>query len=385
MKLDRNEIAGSLGDLGTFTVFLIGTVTILGMDPGAILIFAGLFNIATGIAFNLPLAVQPMKAIGIIAISNNLSTSEIAAAGILMGAILLLISSTNLLSKLFMRIPKSVIRGIQLGLGMLFFKVGMEMIASTNPVSKSYLIAAIAFIIGFLLFENKKIPAALGIFGIGVFAMLFSTKNFPLQPSIYIPSFLIPNWNSLLVAGWALVIPQLPLTIVNSLIATTILIQDYFPKTEKANIDRIALSVGIMNLISCPFGAMPMCHGSGGLAAQYKFGARTGGSVVFLGAIKLLLGLFFASNVLFFAKSFPMSVLGVMMIFGGIELATHVRDIVKYEEAFIMLLVAGIGIMVDVAFAFIAGLAISYYWKLSIQIKNKNRKKLGAGIGKVEL
>jgi len=35
-----------------------------------------------------------------------------------------------------------------------------------------------------------------------------------------------------------------------------------------------------MNLTSVPFGGFPMCHGSGGLAAQYRFGARTGGQTL---------------------------------------------------------------------------------------------------------
>ena len=50
-RLDRHEIAGSLGDLGTFLPLLVGMAAENGLDFAAALFFAGLFNVITGLTF----------------------------------------------------------------------------------------------------------------------------------------------------------------------------------------------------------------------------------------------------------------------------------------------------------------------------------------------
>jgi hypothetical protein len=66
---------------------------------------------------------------------------------------------------------------------------------------------------------------------------------------------------------------QLPLTSLNSCIAVTQLAQQLFPQRLQKDGWRwrpgpVAVSVGLMNLVGCWWGAFPCCHGSGGLAAQ---------------------------------------------------------------------------------------------------------------------
>ena len=75
-----------------------------------------------------------------------------------------------------------------------------------------------------------------------------------------------------------------------------------------------------MNLVGGWFGAMPVCHGSGGLAAQYRFGARSGASIIILGSVKIVLGLLFASSLVALLGKFPRSLLGIMVIAAGLEL-----------------------------------------------------------------
>lgn len=84
----------------------------------------------------------------------------------------------------------------------------------------------------------------------------------------------------------------------------------------------VCISVGLINLFFCPFGSMPNCHGAGGLAAQHRFGARHGTSVVFLGICKILLAIFFGKSALTLLDAFPVSILGVMLAIAGLELAT---------------------------------------------------------------
>lgn len=367
IRFDRNEIAGSLGDLGTFIVFLVGVVTISGMNPSPILVFSGIFNIFNGFIFGLPMATQPMKAIGIIAISNKLPSTTIIAAGFLMGLIILVLSMTRVISKINNYVPNCVVRGIQLGLGLIFLKTGADLIMSTGNLSgyDSYLTALLAATTGFILLNNKKIPAALVIFGIGVLLMLPNFKS-SISWDLYSPIIFIPDTGSFLSASYLLVIPQLPLTILNSLIATAALVKDYYPKqAERANIDKIGFNMGLMNLLTMPFGAMPMCHGAGGLAAQHRFGARTGGSVIFLGIVKLLLGLFFGGSVLLLSRSFPVSILGTMIIFGGLELATHIKSVTSHKEVIVMLIVAVTSFAINMASGFLAGMILSYFWKFN--------------------
>ena len=119
----------------------------------------------------------------------------------------------------------------------------------------------------------------------------------------------------------------------------------------------MAVSVGIMNLIGCWFGGMPMCHGSGGLAGQYRFGARTGGSVVILGIGKLILGLFFGASAMILLAAYPLSVLGVMLLFAGIELARPARDQRTAPGIAVMLLTTTAIVVLNTLIGFVIGIA----------------------------
>ncbi|KAL4420409.1 hypothetical protein ABPG75_010065 [Micractinium tetrahymenae] len=120
-------------------------------------------------------------------------------------------------------------------------------------------------------------------------------------------------------------LPQLALTSFNSVISVTQLAGELFPDRPTSP-DKVAFSVGAMNLAGCWFGAMPCCHGSGGLAAQVRFGARRGAAPIFLGLLKLALGLLFGSSLLSLLKSFPSPLLGAMLVFAGIQLAACGRS-----------------------------------------------------------
>lgn len=204
---------------------------------------------------------------------------------------------------------------------------------------------------------RTRIPSALILFLIGlIFALvlMFGTSAGEHLPQPYVvgghypDTVIVPNptqfLNGFLNAG----LGQLPLTALNSVIALCALIDDLFPK-KHATSSNVAMSVGIMNLIGCWFGAMPVCHGSGGLAGQYRFGARSEVSVILLGASKLLLGILFGSSLIGLLQLFPTSILAVMLFISGVELGCAARsvndfeqdDVRKRENFTIMLLTAG--------------------------------------------
>ena len=107
-----------------------------------------------------------------------------------------------------------------------------------------------------------------------------------------------------------------------------------------------------------------MCHGAGGLAAQYRFGARTGGSVVMLGAAKMTLAVLFGGSLLAWLHQYPQSVLGVLLLFSGIELALVCRDQRARADLAGMVLTAGVCMAANTAAGFILGwmLALFTLW-----------------------
>ena len=203
------------------------------------------------------------------------------------------------------------------------------------------------------------------IFGIGLIALFASDSSLVSKIRFgfdwTLPSLLNPqDWKTGLLLG---AIPQIPLTTLNSVIAVCALSADLFPD-RPAGPRRVATSVGLMNLLCCPFGAMPMCHGAGGLAAQYRFGGRTGGSVVILGVGKMALALLFGGSLLVWLQAYPRSVLGVLLIFSGLELAMVCRDQTAKVDFFVMIFTAGACLAVNTAVGFGVGwvMAILLIW-----------------------
>ncbi|KAL4895500.1 hypothetical protein BDV59DRAFT_174034 [Aspergillus ambiguus] len=342
-----SEISGSLGDLGTFLPIAIALAVNDTVSLSSTLIFSGIFNILTGLFFGIPLPVQPMKAIAAVAIARSFTNGAIAAAGIFVAACIFIFSVTGILRWFANVIPIPVIKGIQVGAGLsLIIASCGNMLSSLGWVHPSWAdnrIWAIAAFI-FLVITNvyRKVPYALVVFIVGlVFAIIRSAVASKL-PSIefWHPFVVVPSPHEWSVGALDAGIGQIPLTTLNSIVAVVHLAADLLPNVHTPSITSIGLSVAGMNLLGCWFGAMPVCHGSGGLAAQYRFGARSGASVVFLGLFKLVIGVFFGESLVGLLKRFPSSMLGVMVIAAGLELlsvgeslnTTAARDLVKLHN-----------------------------------------------------
>ncbi len=367
-RLDRHEIAGALGDMGTFLPLLVGMAAQNGLDFGASLFFAGLFNVVTGLIFTIPMAVQPMKAIATVAITSHLPVGQILAAGITVSAIVLVLGATGLINALNRAIPKSVVRGLQLALGLSLLMMGLKMVTGTQAWlgADSYATAAVAALIVLALFFSSRIPSALLLFLAGI--LLAVWRNPAVVGSIHF-DWTVPHWTPLAWADFTgafprAALPQIPLTTLNSVIAVCALSAELFPRAA-ASPRRVAVSVGLMNVVAGWFGGMPMCHGAGGLAGQYRFGARTNGSILFLGATKMIVAVLFGASLMALCRAFPASVLGVMLAFSGMELALVTRDQVGRTESFVMILTAGACLGADsVALGFVLGLLLAWALRL---------------------
>jgi MFS superfamily sulfate permease-like transporter len=367
-RFDRNELAGSLGDMGTFLPLLVGMSAQNGLDFATALFFAGLFNVVTGLVFAVPMAVQPMKAIAAVALTQGLSLPEILAAGATVSALVLVLGVTGLIDWLNRVVPKSVVRGLQLALGLSLLMKGLHMVRGTGVLlgPDSWLTGVASAVVILALFSSRRIPSAIVLFVAGLALAIWKVPSVAqsLHLGFSLPAWAPPTWPAFLTAFPKAALPQIPLTTLNSVVAVCALSLDLFPD-RAASPRKVAVSVGLMNLVGAWFGAMPMCHGAGGLAGQYRFGARTNGSVLFLGAAKMVVAVLFGASLVALSHAFPASVLGAMLGFSGIELALVTRDQSDRTSAFVMLATAGACLgLDDVALGFAVGLGLALLLRL---------------------
>lgn len=335
-RFNAHEASGSLGDLGTFLPLVLGMARQNGLDLGMALFFAGLLNLLTGLVFSIPMAVQPMKAIAAVALTQGLTVPQILAAGMIVSTLVLVLGWLGWADRLGRLIPDSVVRGMQLGLGLSLALKGLQMAGA--PGSERWFLALPAAVFGWWFMGSRRVPVALVIFAGGAALALYRSPQAFHDLRL---GFNLPHWIPIPPQDWWIActraaLPQIPLTLLNSVVAVCALARDLHPERAPSE-KRVAVSVGLMNLLTGWFGGMPMCHGAGGLAGQEAFGARTQGSILMLGAAKLLVAVLFGSSLMALALAFPQALLGVMLVFSGISLAEASR---KASDFGVMLLTA---------------------------------------------
>jgi len=328
-QVSLNEISGSFGDLGTLIPLLVAmSKENMIYLPGAFF-WGGIFNIIAAFQWNIPMPVQPMKAIASVALTDGMTPNEIICAGLITSSVIFLLGITKTINIFNKIIPIDLISGMQLGLGLNMIKKGIDIISNINSWISldSYTTSIIIGIFSLTLFRFKRLPVALILFSIGIiFAIINISRNtltivfIPIFPPIWIGNSLtLKDFLNGFIKG---ALPQLPLTTLNSVISVADLAKELFPNNYPSKIS-IATSIGIMNLVGCLFGGMPMCHGAGGLAGQYKFGARGGLSILILGIGKILLSIIFGLSLITILTVFPNNILGILIIFSGLQLAVN--------------------------------------------------------------
>ncbi|MFP4021427.1 MAG: putative sulfate/molybdate transporter [Halanaerobium sp.] len=309
-RFNLEEIAGAVGDYGTLIPIILGVAAVSELQLSPVIFFFALSYLATGFYYKLPMPVEPMKAIGAIAISGSLTAAEIAGAGMMTGIIFLIAASTGLIKYIKKYIPLWLTRGIQLGLALTLFRTALGFILEDSIWGLTAVLIIIIFYFLPLPDISALIVLALGI-GVGIYY-----NGFPVIESFNWPTLTLPTVTELGSGFIKGTLPQLPLTLGNSVFATSLLITDLLER--KVPEKRIVISIGLMSLISSSFGGFPICHGAGGLAAQYRFGARTGGSNIISGLILLFVALFFASQGVI--EIIPFGILGALLFFSAVQL-----------------------------------------------------------------
>jgi MFS superfamily sulfate permease-like transporter len=363
LRLHPEEFAGSVGNFGTILPIVFGVAAVSDINLGTVLLFFALWYAVIGIVYGIPVPVEPLKVVGAVVIAEGLSSGDIAAAGLLTGLIFLFLGLIKGMRYIREKIPISVIRGIQLGLALVLLNTSLRFITE-DP---AFALAAIGLIVVFFLASSRwsvpDISALLVIVaGIGMGVAAYGIPPMQLPP---IPGIIIPDAENFAVALVRLVPPQFPLTLTNAILATSVLAHDLYKRDIEP--DRLSITIGLMNILSVPFGAFPMCHGAGGLAAHYRFGGRTALSNIIGGTILLGFALFFAHPETL--TILPAGMFGALLVFVGIELAKHG---IKTDDRLISGSMAVIALIGGMTLAFVFGLLLAW-------IRGRMRIRSGSG------
>ncbi|GAA0491298.1 putative sulfate/molybdate transporter [Pigmentiphaga daeguensis] len=362
-RYDRMEWAGAFGDLGTLIPFVAAYIGVLKLDPFGVLFAFGLCMLACGLHYKTPIPVQPMKAIGAVAVTQAAQTAVVTpgavyGAALATGVAWLFLGLSGMAARVTRLVPPAVVLGIMLGLGFGFMLEGVKMMQTDWPI------AALAGVGTLLLMGNRTLPAmfVLLIFGAAVGAwrqptLLHELAQVPL--GLPAPSFALSDisLHELAIGAALLALPQLPLTLGNAVIAVKEENNRLFPQRPVSE-NGLATSTGIMNIFSSVAGGVPMCHGAGGMAGHVAFGARTGGALVILGVILLVLALFFSAGISLLFKLFPLSILGVILFLTGAQLALGSSVLPADRNQRLVALATAALCMWNVAAGFLLGLAL---------------------------
>jgi hypothetical protein len=343
------EASGAVADLGVFVPLAAALILVNGLDAGSVLLCAGLLYAAAGLVFRVPFPVQPLKALTAVAVARELDPEVIAAAGIELGAILVLLSIGGLADLVARIFTKPVIRSLQLGVGVLLIVAAVRLLGAPPEVfrgvpSTGALWTLEVGTLAIVVWASRRFPwTALVVFSLGIVGTVIAVGADLGPPSITLPELAIPGAGAWATAFVLLALPQFPLTFGNAVVAVSDLAHEYFgDRARRVRPSSVSRIDGIANVAAGVLGGMPMCHGAGGLTAHVRFGARTASMNLLLGGIFVTLGLLFADQVLALLGLLPVWALAAFLTFAGAQHALLVRDL-RGGNLAIAILAGGIG------------------------------------------
>lgn len=327
LRFDRNELAGAFGDVGTDLPLLAGMILAARLDPAAVFTVFGLLQILTGLAYGLPMPMQPLKAMAVLVITQRITGPVLMGGGLAIGLIMLALTLSGLLRTLARLVPTSVVRGIQFGLGLSLASLALRTYIPAEGAA-GWVLAGVGLLVMAALWGSRRLPPGLLVIGLGLAFALWRGLDLGLVArgaALHLPTFRLPLGGEIWAGLLLLALPQLPLSLANSVIATEQTARDLFPRRAPV-INKIGLTYALVNLTAPLLGGVPACHGCGGLAGHHAFGARTGGSVVIYGSFFLIVGLCFSGPLQELLKVFPLPILGAVLLLEALALLMLVRD-----------------------------------------------------------
>jgi MFS superfamily sulfate permease-like transporter len=358
IRFDRNELAGAFGDIGTDLPLIVGVILAANLDSASALILFGAMQILTALRYRMPMPVQPLKAVAALVIAQKISGNVLFGGGLAIGILMLLLTVTGLVDLLARVVPRAVVRGIQFGLGLQLATLALKDYVKADG-ARGYVLAAIAFVIVVMLIGNRRYPAALFVIALGLaYAFIFKLDGSTVVQGIglRLPHVYRPSVPDVLTGFLLLALPQIPLSLGNSVLATRQISEDLFPE-KPLTVRGISFTYSLMNLVNPFFGGIPTCHGSGGMMGHYAFGGRTGGSVILYGVLYLILGLFFSGSFAQVVQVFPLPILGVLLAVEGMRIMLLIRDTVDKKAEFSIAVLVGL-IAASLPYGYLIGICV---------------------------
>jgi sulfate permease, SulP family len=369
MSFGRRELSGAVADLGVLVPIAVALIVKNGLSPTAVLLPAALLYVTVAFVYRLPVPVQPLKALGAIAIAKGLGSDEIAAAALVLGAIFLVLGRIGALDLAARAFPRALIRGVQLTVGLLFLKIAWGLVSDPpksfghfgSPPAWAIPLAAAGVVVALSL---RRYPISLVLVGTGAVVMLVRAGgDGALGPSsLTFPSL---DAGTFWTAFTVLVLPQLPLSFANSCLATADAARVYFGEEEAKRVrpGRLASTLGVANLFSGSISGMPVCHGAGGMTAHVAFGARTGGAPLALGSALLALAVGAGAGLAALLPAFPLPILAALLATAGILHIGLLRDLRGAPAWALAVGVGVVGFEVNLALAVSLGLALWWLFR----------------------
>lgn len=361
----RSEASGAVADLGVLVPITVGLIVLNGLSATAALLPAALLYLTVARVYALPIAVQPLKAFGAIAIAAGAGTNVIAAGALLMGVIFVALGSLGLIDAVAQRIPQSVVRGVQLTVAVLLAKVGYTLVMATpgNFASQNVLgtsaVVALLLIVALWFLRDRVLLLAVAL---AVVIMGFAGFRAGIAPALGPTSITFPDFHlqDFATALTLLVIPQLPLTFANSCLAPVHAARQYFGDASvRVTPGRLAKTLGWANVLAGAITGMPVCHGAGGLSAHVAFGARTWRAPAMMGGALLTVAVVFGNVAGDLLPMFPVALLAALLGVAAITHAMLLRDVRTGADWVVVLLVASLGVFANLAYGVAAGYVVA--------------------------
>lgn len=373
LKQHLLNIAASFADLGIILPLVLGMAVATNMDAGFILIGLGVFALVSGLVYRRPIPAQPMKVVAALAIVGQLEQQSVIATGLLLGLTMLLLGITGWAGHLKKLVSSSILLGIQSALAISLFLTAL-------PLIEDSLLSALILLVLFIVLKKSALQpiAFISVLAFSLYLYWQSPQSISAPSGEWLmPAFYVPGAEAFLTALQQTFLPQLVLTLTNALFLTVALAHDYYPD-DKKNIteNKLALSTGGLNLLLVPFGAVPMCHGAGGLVAYHTAGGRNGLPVIFLGMVLVGVGLLTGPAASWYLSMLPTASFGVLLLIT----ATYMIEPKKLLQEsplsrFNILLIIGLTMLHSILAGLIAGLLFDYLSRLFKRYRPHKLKK----------
>lgn len=374
------ELSGAFADLGVLVPLEAGLIAVNGLNPTATLLGAGMAYIIAGRYFGIPMPVQPLKAFAGIAIASQAAPGVIAAGALWVAFVMAVLAVTGATGFLYRYTPLGVVRGVQLGLGLLLVRNGFTFIADRpfligggarslqlwgQELSWGLPLGGGALALLLVLLRRPRLPAAVVVLLLGglIGVLTAPAGAFP-APAIGPASWSahLPSSGDFLAALTLLALPQIPLSLANSVIATADAARSYFgPAARRVTPRSLTASLALGNLWAGVAGGLPICHGSGGLTAHYRLGARTPAATAIVGAALVVVALLLGRAAMEARSAVPYAVYGALLAYVGwehLKLGWRIADRPGRNAA---LVTAGASMVADGNLAVGAAVGLAFY------------------------